>query len=542
MKKIMSILFLVLLCFVFMSCNSNSKSEYLDFDSIKSTATDSYGKFKNINLENSYLGYGYDVINDAYMDKDAINMSAPIMDMEKIKDAKLRLVKENRSSVTEYESSSMEEFSQKYSSGFNVSGNVSVFFSGGIRMDFNGSNTSKSYWHFYKNVYDVRTFNLYLVNDIKEIRDMLSSDFLEDLESMESSKLFDKYGTHLIREAVMGGRMEVNSTYSSETAKDSFSVSAVVNAHIKFLSSAIDIDAYGSYEKELAKENIEQSTVIKQFGGKLIDTHDIDSLKKNYKEWTDSFEILDNSALSGIVGQNSLIGIWDLLPTDKIQRRVELEQEFVRLAGAKYDELCTRFKLNSSSNQNEFINTPIRIQMKRENCALNNGYNPAEKEARKELIDRHDCFEMGDLVLYGCSQENDKYKINSTSAFSIKFHFLQTPSALPIIVGEASNISDDSCDKVVGTSINEKVLRGAYWIRITYKNDDQTDYYKTNFMENKSAGSIVSFADNSIERIEEIKKIEVVVVYEHFTGGPGPVWLWWKDYTNWRCTYTFEFI
>lgn len=60
-------------------------------------------------------------------------------------------------------------------------------------------------------------------------------------------------------------------------------------------------------------------------------------------------------------------------------------------------------------------------------------------------------------------------------------------------------------------------------------------------MESKTQGSIVSLVDTTIDNIEQIKKIEIVVVYEHFTGGPGAFGIWWKDYTNWRCSYTFDF-
>lgn len=548
MNKKVCILSLILIVLTLAGCNKLPEEEidsFLEYSKIGNTATDSYWKFKNINLENSYLGYGYDVINDGYMDKDAIQMSSPIMDMEKIKDAKLKLVKENRSKVTEYEASTMEEFSMKYSAGFNIYGNVSRFFSGGLKMDFNGSTNSKSYWHFYKSIYDVRTFNLYLTNELSEIKEMLSASFLKDLETLEPLKLFDKYGTHLIREVVMGGRMEINATYSSETAKDSTSVAGAVNAHIKFLKSSINIEGTGSYENELKNHNITQTTLINQFGGKLVDTHDPASLSKNYKEWVDSFEELENSALSGIVGGNSLIGLWELLSNTNQKRKTQLEEAFVKLAGDKYEELCSQFKLKKIEDkpvvdQPDPIDT-YHIRMSRENCALDNGYDPSNKEGRQDLLDRHNGFEVGELILSGCSKKNNTYSIKKPFDFSIKYAFLMVPSSLPVVAGEASYIEKDTCNKVYNTSINKEIGCGAYWIRITYKNNNQKEISQTNFMENKTQGSIVSLVDTTIDNIEHIKKIEIVVVYEHFTGGPGVMGIWWKDYTNWRCSYTFDF-
>ncbi|MBO7763220.1 MAG: hypothetical protein J6T24_10525, partial [Clostridia bacterium] len=171
---------------------------------------------------------------------------------------------------------------------------------------------------------------------------------VNDLNNMEPGVLFDKYGTHLIREVAMGGRIEVNTTYSSTTTGYTTEATAAVNAHIKYLKAALNLEAGAAYDNDCAKENIDEETEIKQFGGAFINTSSIEACSQNYGAWIQSFDQnLSNSALAGIVGENSLVGLWDLLDPADTARRQELENYFVESADESYDELCELFKLNN---------------------------------------------------------------------------------------------------------------------------------------------------------------------------------------------------
>ena len=120
MKKIL-VLIIFSLMFVMVGCNGENLihvGEMKEGQSVDGT----YKQFTNINLSSSYLGYGYDLINDEYIKKDNINLSAPIIDMEKIKDAKLRLIKENNAETYYVESSTMEDFQQQYATQLKVYG------------------------------------------------------------------------------------------------------------------------------------------------------------------------------------------------------------------------------------------------------------------------------------------------------------------------------------------------------------------------------------------------------------------------------------
>ena len=364
MKKILMVLLLAIHIVIISGCNFTSDeingivdNVFENYDSLGPTTTGSYSQFKNINVEGSYLGYGYDVINEPYMKKDSINIAAPIIDLTKLQETNLKLVKENSSDTESIEASTMQEFSEKYAAALNVYGKAGKAFSGGLKIDFQGSSNQKSFYYFYKNIYQVKTFNLYLTDSVEQLKQILSEQFKKDLIEMEPENLFNKYGTHLIKEVSMGGRIEVNSTYSSESSGSTAEVKAAVNAHIKFLNSSINAEMSGSYEAELNKHSIESNVTINQFGGKLIDHHDINSLSSNYTKWVESFdENLSYSALSGIVGENSLVGLWELVPDENQERKNEIEQEFVRLSGDAYEELCSLFKLNTKRTLNIDVN------------------------------------------------------------------------------------------------------------------------------------------------------------------------------------------
>ena len=133
--------------------------------------------------------------------------------------------------------------------------------------------------------------------------------------------------------------------------------------------------------------------------------------------------------------------------------------------------------------------------------------------------------------------------VSNNSDFALRYHLLQNPKDLP---DDNSKVTKDICDdsetSVDGTSISGRIGKGAYWVRVTYTDYSQEEYVARNFLANAvKDGYIDLIPSDSLATNKAIAKIEVVVVYEMFTGAPGVLGIWWKDYTNWRCTYTFDF-
>lgn len=371
MKKVFVFIIFIMLLFI-SGCNFSkddvndiTNNLFTNYGELKNGTVieGSYDQFKNINIDSSYLGYGYDIINDEYIKKDYINISAPILDMDKIGNAKLKMVKENNAETIEIDSESMEDFVSKYNVSMKVYGKTGKCFSGGLAFDYNGSQHSKTYSHFYKNILNVKTFNLYLTNSLDELKNLLSDEFKNDLLNLHPEALFDKYGTHMLKEVSMGGRIEVSSQYTSNTSGSTDEVKSAVNTHMKALKAAsLNTEALASIENTLNKYNIEYYYNVKQIGGALTNINSVSTLDNKYSEWLSSFDNdLNYSALSGIVGENSLVALWDLLPNSNVERREELYLEFKRLSGAAFDELCSNFKINTNRTLNVSVDGPGKV-------------------------------------------------------------------------------------------------------------------------------------------------------------------------------------
>lgn len=188
------------------------------------------------------------------------------------------------------------------------------------------------------------------------------------------------------------------------------------------------------------------------------------------------------------------------------------------------------------------ISETISITMDRYNCNDGNRYNKAEQEENANWRSRHDGFELGELKVYGCAKAGNLYAIKRAEEFSIKYHVLQNVQELPRVGTQLTCIENDTETKVVGTNINQRIGRGAYWVRVTYTDDTQSQYNATNQFENANSRTYVELLNSSqIDPNKTIRQVEVVVVYELFAGGPGFLGIWWKEYSNWRCETVLNF-
>lgn len=338
--------------FIYDGSNTNAGNGNLPEEEEPIIEEGAYSQFTDINKESSYLGYGYDIINSKYMDGDEVKISYPIIDLDKLSQAKLKIAKNLKNSVTEVEAQTMEEFSQKYGASLNMSGGVGIF-SGSLGFNYKGSETEKAFYYFYMCSYIVKTYNIYLTNTMDEIKDMLSDDFLYDLKNMEASQLFKKYGTHMIRSASMGGRLDVCATYSSEETEFTMDISAEIKADIKAIYS-VGVGLSGNYSEKINKSEIKKETSVTQVGGASVDIVDIETTAANRSKWFESFSDINNSALSGVVDGNSLVGIWELLPAGYEDRATELENLYSQLCLDNYDELCSKYKIQGVNNTRDY--------------------------------------------------------------------------------------------------------------------------------------------------------------------------------------------
>ena len=197
----------------------------------------------------------------------------------------------------------------------------------------------------------------------------------------------------------------------------------------------------------------------------------------------------------------------------------------------------------------DIVNT-ILIPIKKENCALDKGYDPdteCNEESKKEA---HNGFEVGQVEMNGAVEmkNNGNYFITNPEKFSLRYRLKIDPLNIPYHPnGAHMEISkDDYGNKngeiVKGTNLVKDIGMGAYWIKITYK-DGTIDQIKNAYdiMKGKLSGDVISLLECSDlnSNASGISKIELTIVYE-LVVKLGPL-DFNNQHTNWRSDYVFIF-
>ena len=211
--------------------------------------------------------------------------------------------------------------------------------------------------------------------------------------------------------------------------------------------------------------------------------------------------------------------------------------------GDKVDGTQNKNEGNSAGTQYEVITNTMYKYC----CSEGSHYNPGSPEPSSEWRSRHDNFEIGELKLYGCEKKDDGFVIVNPDELGIKYRVLQDLGDLKDPRGEKNGatslwINSDSETAVWGTNIDSAVGVGAYQIKVKYADGKEFSYSKTDMFMGATSDSVIDLMSaNDIDMSVTITAIEVTVVYEMYSAGPGILGIWWTEYPNWRCEYTYNF-
>ena len=189
----------------------------------------------------------------------------------------------------------------------------------------------------------------------------------------------------------------------------------------------------------------------------------------------------------------------------------------------------------------------IYDEMTRYNCKDGTCYDKNYPESNDNWRSRHNGFELGALALYGCDRTAEGYRVVDAEDFGIKYQVGQNLGALMTEAGSKNGaeslwVNRDGETSVLGTDIRTAVGVGAYFVEVIYSDGERDTFSKTNFFENAQNGMLLDILDaEDIDSRKTVKTIEVTLVYEMYAGGPGILGIWWHEYTNWRCEYTYHF-
>lgn len=303
-----------------------------------------YSQFEDIANVTSYLGYGYNVIRSRYINKYDVLKTNPIFDMNQLRNTNLLLDRENSFDCRTYRESTMSEFSEDYNASLKVDGSYGPFFSGGLEADYQGSSTAKTYYYFYKGAINIKTFSLTMSVANSDLRNMLASDFQTALYNTAPAQLFDKYGTHFLKDITMGGRLELNVKYSSESNRVTENAQAAVNARLNYMNYCLGIEANAGYANTLEDEHIEESQNIFYVGGPQLPMTGAESVRTYLPQWVQSFNTdLSKSSLVDVPNYQALVPLWELVNPNNQTRRNELINYFISAVQGSNNTLYQRF-------------------------------------------------------------------------------------------------------------------------------------------------------------------------------------------------------
>lgn len=342
---------------VMYTSSSFSEDYTVELESGAVSTSNYYGQFDELTKNESFLGYGFDVINSAVFSDKYVKTSFRIFDTDGLMQQRLVKVDSKQSYVEEVKSESMSEFID----GWNVNANVNVSLgdkkvggSSSLKSAFSGSVADAQSKYFHCISVNNQKFYIVMQSDMSTLRNIISKGFENDLYSdMEPAELFNHYGTHFITSAVMGGKINSYYLYSSKEEKVYQEMSEKVSYEIRYNS----LKSKGSLEMGYMSYAHENNIYIKNTldvlgGGDFGMLSDVD-IGKNYADWEKSLN--DHAALIGIKDSSSLVPIWDLIDASKDNRTYTWNYDGVEGSGSRSQQLQAYFAAYGIESYNSLM-------------------------------------------------------------------------------------------------------------------------------------------------------------------------------------------
>jgi len=335
-----------------------SASLSVTFEEGGTTQNDYYGQFDELTKKESFLGYGFDVINSAVFSDKYVKTSFPIFKTDELMNQRLLKVDSKQSYVEEVQSKDMETFMASWNANANVnvswggkrvggSVDVSAKYSGGVE------NAKSKYFHvisFYN-----QKFYIVLQSDLNTYKTIVSDSFKQDLYSdMEPATFFDRYGTHFITSAVMGGKINSYYLYSSEEEKSYHDISGKVSTEVRAFKTGVNVDVSGGYKNEASSQNIFIKNTLEVIGGGDFGMLSDADIPANYKDWEKSLD--EHASLMGIKDTGSLIPLWELIDSSLDTRTYSWEDDNGQVvSGNRSEQLQAYFMRYGMDEYNELM-------------------------------------------------------------------------------------------------------------------------------------------------------------------------------------------
>jgi hypothetical protein len=291
-----------------------------------------------------YLGYGYNVLDRRFYNSDDISSNTPVLDARGL--AKAGLIRRRRvpsSEARQIAGSTKREYQQDLGTSVGAKGSSGLF-KGSFEASFNTGQSVSTSESFVKTVITIGLIKEYVDFSDASVEDLgkyATPTFRRDIDNSQVSpdSLFNMYGTHVLLNIKLGGRMELNYKVKNVNRMSQQDLKASANAAYGSVSGSASV----SLSKD-AKQLYENShfTAFLYGGDSTANITSIENAQTAYTSWSGSLtsnnpvlEFVDTGDAAGLSNPRCMLPIW-LLATNP-HRRQEIETAYrLRLADATY--------------------------------------------------------------------------------------------------------------------------------------------------------------------------------------------------------------
>lgn len=288
------------------------------------------------------LGYGYNVVTKGYFNEDDISAGGKILDTKTLSKEGYILRKsrvEQNSQTTA--GSSMISYQQDVAQ--RISGSFSYGLFSKIKFDFELSSLTddstisqnvyiKDMIRVIKEREYIDTSDLKVKDLIKYTKSKFRDELNEDVSTLSYDeqkdhyyKLFNTYGTHVLLDILLGGRIDMNYVYKNTESKSISSIKSDAKIVYESFKTKAGAELSEDVKTTVNSFNKKVTLVSNRVGGTVEgEILSIADAAAVYNNWTKSFT--DRSTYEFVdIGDgfsNALLGIWELADTKEISDKV----------------------------------------------------------------------------------------------------------------------------------------------------------------------------------------------------------------------------
>ena len=298
------------------------------------------------------VGYGYNINMQPGLD--AVSHS-PIIAIEKVKTAGIgqgRCTKGVNTDlrITTHTGSTIDEVARSLETSASIKGSFAGF-KAEAGASFNHEDVTKNECYFALGVVDAAVTSTYLdgINELNA-RKYMTDDAMSAIDGNGSTdpanflKVIKAYGTHLLLEAPLGGRLRYAITVDKKFVSSKEDMKLWANASYK--NTFVEADAKMSAEQKKSHQMTDEkgSIRVSALGGSLDAALAINAAdnNENVSNWLKSLKMDDNGASNMVVvGTNGhytfkTIPIWELVDSKYPERQQKL-REYIESGMAEYE-------------------------------------------------------------------------------------------------------------------------------------------------------------------------------------------------------------